>query len=582
MIFRGSCESGLAGTADGVREFSMGGLFYHELLRMSRKGRSTYVRCAYVLALFAALYVAYRSQFPEGDIWFSSRAASVSSVDQARLAYSFAVAILFIQTITIFVVTPIHVADSISGERERKTLDLLLATPLSDREIVLSKLAARGVHLFGVLLAGLPLLALTQLWGGVDFRLLLAAFVATGLNIVSVSAFCYECCTSMFRNSQTPSLAVVAAYIGSLTLFSLFTTFVGSPVGIFLALADSGQSRPIGSLGYYLFVHTGTYYFDPMFTCIAFNCYFGLMFLAPPLRFRDALKKADDNKLNPSVGPISGRPPVGCWPFLWREMDSASESITRKVEAAVSANLRPLIVLSPLVLAPLLALRWCLDIDPGAFSYFSHLVLIAPALLWCGVSAIRASDGICGEREAGSLDNLLTLPVSSSEVLGAKWLGPAVLSRGFGYLLAAMIGAEIVVGRLNPLGALLLAVTVVAHVCFLAGLGLWLSIVCRTTRTARIAMAIALLLLFIPGFPYVAGTSNAEQLSTPMSRVQQVIDVANPVRAWWLCAFSSHDLAAGVVFPRLFGALCALPMFGVLAGTLWLDARRRFRRFRLS
>jgi len=64
-----------------------------------------------------------------------------------------------------------------------------VATPLAASAVVgTMAVAARSVHLGGVLLAGLPLLALIQLWGGVDARLLTAAYLMAGLNLLTIGA----------------------------------------------------------------------------------------------------------------------------------------------------------------------------------------------------------------------------------------------------------------------------------------------------------------------------------------------------------------------------------------------------------
>src|SRR5262249_11663219 len=156
-------------------------------VRLARRGRSTVVRCAYAVAVFLALYASYQSRFPEHrllDEPFASP-ASVSPGDLARLAERFVSAILAIQSLAILVLTPAYLAGAVVEEKERGTLDLLFTTHLRDREIVLGKLAGRLVHLAGILAAGLPLLTLVQLWGGVDIYALLAAFLVTALNLLA-------------------------------------------------------------------------------------------------------------------------------------------------------------------------------------------------------------------------------------------------------------------------------------------------------------------------------------------------------------------------------------------------------------
>src|SRR5262249_52964408 len=82
---------------------------------------------------------------------------------------------------------PAYVGDAIAEEKERKTLDYLLTTHLKDREIVLGKLISRLANVLLFLLAGLPILSLTQLLGGVSPELLWSGFAATLLTLLSVA-----------------------------------------------------------------------------------------------------------------------------------------------------------------------------------------------------------------------------------------------------------------------------------------------------------------------------------------------------------------------------------------------------------
>src|SRR6185437_3660347 len=107
--------------------------------------------------------------------------------DLARLAEQFFFAFMTVQFLAIFVLTPGYTAGAIAEEKDRKTLEFLLATDLRSREIVLSKLMARLVNLVLLVLAGLPVLSLTQLWGGVEPALVLAGFAATLLTLFSLA-----------------------------------------------------------------------------------------------------------------------------------------------------------------------------------------------------------------------------------------------------------------------------------------------------------------------------------------------------------------------------------------------------------
>ena len=78
------------------------------------------------------------------------------------------------------------VAGSIAEEKDRKTLEFLLATDLRNREIILSKLGARLANLLLFILTGLPILSILQFLGGVDPNLVLAGFAATFLTMAGL------------------------------------------------------------------------------------------------------------------------------------------------------------------------------------------------------------------------------------------------------------------------------------------------------------------------------------------------------------------------------------------------------------
>lgn len=65
---------------------------------------------------------------------------------------------------------------SIALEKERRTLDFLLATRLGNAEIVLGKLAACMTFLIAGFGAGLPIMLLLHPLGGIDLRLILLAY----------------------------------------------------------------------------------------------------------------------------------------------------------------------------------------------------------------------------------------------------------------------------------------------------------------------------------------------------------------------------------------------------------------------
>ena len=134
-----------------------------------------------------------------------------------ELTESFFFAFVGLQAVTAFLLTPATIAGAIAEERQRRTLEFLLATDLQSREIIFGTLASRLAGLVLVLMGGLPILSLMQFLGGVDPSLLLGVFAATVLSVVSLG------CLSIFNSvvMRRPLEAIVVTYLEVFAYLSL-------------------------------------------------------------------------------------------------------------------------------------------------------------------------------------------------------------------------------------------------------------------------------------------------------------------------------------------------------------------------
>ena len=98
----------------------------------------------------------------------------------ARMSENFFSMFMIVQLALVVLLTPAYVAGAISEEKDRKTMEFMLATDLANHEIVLSKLLSRLANMTLFLLTGLPILSVLQFLGGVDVQLMLAGFLGTG------------------------------------------------------------------------------------------------------------------------------------------------------------------------------------------------------------------------------------------------------------------------------------------------------------------------------------------------------------------------------------------------------------------
>ncbi len=153
----------------------------------------------------------------------SSGAMSAGS----QIGQSIFTGLVFLSTLVICVTAPSLTANAISGEHERKTLDLLLATPLRPSSVLLGKLIAALSYVALILAAVVPLVSLAFLFGGVTpmdmllaFSLLLGFAVTFGVIGLFFSA--------LFRRT---GWAVGASYL-VLAFFVLGTIFAYSVISV--------------------------------------------------------------------------------------------------------------------------------------------------------------------------------------------------------------------------------------------------------------------------------------------------------------------------------------------------------------
>jgi ABC-type transport system involved in multi-copper enzyme maturation permease subunit len=138
----------------------IGPLFTREAAVAPRRVSFFVARSVFVAALFALTLTAWQilvgSQSLEsvGDLaWFGAAAFQILAPLQLAVAMPF---------------SALLVASAVAVEKDRKTLDLLLLTSLSNRELVLGKLLAGMLSIVIVTVATLPLLMIIALLGGVS------------------------------------------------------------------------------------------------------------------------------------------------------------------------------------------------------------------------------------------------------------------------------------------------------------------------------------------------------------------------------------------------------------------------------
>ena len=174
-----------------------------EMLARMRSPRTFVIALLELLplsAIAAGLYVMIAN---------SSNADSSSNASVGRLFFA---GISAVELGLICLLAPALTADLISGERERQTLDLLLVTPLSRRQIVVGKLVAALGSLLLLIVLALPIQAVAVLIGGVGLEEL-----ALSLIILTLTATTYGC-VGLYWSARlrTTRAAMLLSYVTTL------------------------------------------------------------------------------------------------------------------------------------------------------------------------------------------------------------------------------------------------------------------------------------------------------------------------------------------------------------------------------
>ena len=127
---------------------------------------------------------------------------------------------------------PSFAAGAITGEKERKSYEMLLASPLRPGAIVLGKLLASLCHLLLLVFASLPIVMLCLPLGGVSLYEVLAAYLGLILSVITFGMISLAA-SSYFRRT---SASLVVAYLVILPLALL-------GVACWIALENQGSLR---------------------------------------------------------------------------------------------------------------------------------------------------------------------------------------------------------------------------------------------------------------------------------------------------------------------------------------------------
>jgi len=537
-----------------------------ELISNLRAPRAFLLMLVYQVALAAVVLIAYPRDV---KIDLSRESASAQRLVDFFFVGQFAIASLM---------APSFTAGAITGEKERKTYEMLLASPLRPWAIVTGKLIAALAHLVVLVSGSLPIIMLCLPLGGVSIFELLAAYVGLLSAIFlfgSISIFC----SSYFKRT---SASLVVSYV--LILPILITGVV-----MWLLLAQQAELRLLLTVTIVPVVCLAA-----SFTMLAVTA---RRLLYPPDVGSQGSEVVDlEQEQREAVGLVIQRDqfPDNLFAPPRRKSlmaDGTNPVYDKEMHAELFSQgtlmLRLVIQLSMVLAIPLMAVL--LFIWPSRASYYVGFVLIFNIL----AAPVFTGGSISSERERQTLDLLLTTTISSWQIMWGKLLAgyrvSAVLTGFLMFpLLLSCLNFPMVTSNWKAL--IVFALICVAASIFNSVLALFMSTLLRKTSSAMMMSYIVLLVLYcLPIAIYFLVWSFSPDLDPKTAKLAydrvenyRFLGIASPLMAADSTPFSALDSGSeGVsakagswilVIGYFLVTMCSTLMLMLI--TMWMFTRR--------
>ena len=202
--FTGLRRTGVGISAIGVKE-----------LRGRMRGRRAFV----ILSLYLVLL--------GGFTWmvelimertYSTGFGGNSAFATAAIGQGIFASLLMLETLLVVFLAPMSTVGAISLEREKQTLEMLAATPITSAAIVVGKLVSALVYVWLLIAASIPLTAVVFVFGGVAPEDLVRGYLVLVVTALGFGAFGLFC-SSIVKRTQAAT---------AITIFGVLTLSIGT------------------------------------------------------------------------------------------------------------------------------------------------------------------------------------------------------------------------------------------------------------------------------------------------------------------------------------------------------------------
>ena len=547
----------------------IGPLFWYELRRLPRR-RMHLWRILYAAALLLGLVVVYLRSFRDRPAFEAlTDPGPLDLAGNAAFAETYLMAFLAVQQLAVIALTPLYAAGSIADEKERRTFDFLLSSPLPHYQILLGKLLARLVYVGSILAVGLPVLMLTFLFGGVDFEHLLAGFAVAVVSAIFLGSLgVMLACQKNSLRETLPGLATALLAPACLGLCGLCnaTLAAASPITVLPILFGHWHAGEATS--------DDTWFTVGVFAAVHLPLSL-LMVIVAKAALRDQTApeaRPVELPLPPTpIQPIHLAPAIRRWyhvpslgdgedPLLWKEKYlhlpwfAAERGCAHLVLLSVVAGALMVFLFGIFSLLAI-ALSKGQPLHPIA-EFLAMFVCVPAAALLPAFLGARVAMSLGRERGAQTLVTLFTLPVDRFEILSAIVRGLLYRDRWLLGAIAIVLAFTTVTGGVEIRASFAAAVLLVGCGAWALAYGLWLSVcVERPTRASLIFLATWGGVLLLPWFvaPFVAPDWRpvVELICPPYGMLEALESADGPRETDWLPV--RVTLVTGIAMSALAG-----------------------------
>jgi len=369
-------------------------------------------------------------------------------------------------------------AVAVTSEKDRRTLELLLVSRISDGELVVGKLAASLVRVLLLLVAAVPMFAIAGLFGGVTPGQLARLFAVTAA--AALAAASVATTVAFWKDTTFQALAI--------TMFALVAWLAGGEVAAVRGGAAAGAIVSPARAAFAALDPAGAGLLGPFLAVCA-----GILVATTAVGVANVRRWNVAGEARQQVSTSAGggrRAAREVWanPILWREIRTRAYG-----RAILVVRLAWLLLFAAAVAGVVQEARAA---RPDRLAIAVAVVPMALASL-VAVAALAVTS-VTTERDRGSLDVLLVSDLEPAEFVWGKIGGVLVVARELVILPLALCAALAAAGLVSAENAVYLALGMAILLFFAAVLGFHAGLCYQSSRQA-IAVALGTVVFLFVG-----------------------------------------------------------------------------------